>query len=237
MDYLDIANSKLIYGLGAMVILFVLVQCTIFLVKAWKRGIEIGLTKEQLMNTVKQSAIFSIVPSLPIIVSLIAMAPVLGVPFPWIRLSIVGSAPYELISAGIGAKSMGVEGLGAAGYTAEVFANSMWVMSFGIIWGLLICIVALKKIQKSVKNTMTKNSAWAGILISALFFGMISVFLSEPIVKGGVPFFTLLTGGAIMFLITIVERKFKVAWLGNFALSISMIFAMVMAIVYTNIII
>lgn len=233
-NYLDIANSSLIYIMGIIVVLFVFIQCVIFLLKAWKEGKRIGLSRDKMMSAVKASATFSIVPSIPIVISLIAMAPVLGIPFPWIRLSIIGSAPYELMSAEIGAQSMGVEGLGGNGYTAQVFANSMWVMSIGIIWGLLMCVVFLKRIQRGVQNINKKDNAWGEILIMSLFFGLISAFVGPSVVKGGIELLTLLSGAAIMLILTFLIKKLKIDWLNNFALSLSMIGAMALAILYTN---
>lgn len=234
-DYLSIANSSFIYVLGIIIVAFVIIQSFIFLRRAWKEGLKIGLSKESMMNAVKSSAIFSIVPSLPVIISLIAMAPVLGLPFPWIRLSVVGSAPYELLSANVGAQSMGIKGLGGAGYTAEVFANSMWVMSFGIIWGLLLVILFLKKLQTKMDNIKKKDSRWLEILISSLYFGMLSVFIGQPVVEGGVPLATILSGAVIMTFLTYIIKRFKIKWLNNFALAISMVGAMALAILYSNI--
>lgn len=234
-DYLSIAGSPIVYILVSVVILFVLVQSFVFLRIAWKRGKELGISREKMIKTVKTSAVFSIVPSLPIVISLIAIAPVLGIPFSWLRLSIIGSAPYELISANIGATSMGVEKLGAPGYTAQVFANSMWVMTIGIIWGLLFCIFFLKKYQNKMKNVQKKDSKWMTILINALFLGMLSVFMGSPVVKGGVPLAVLLSSAALMLGLTFLAKKAKISWLNDFALAISMIGGMGLAILYAGI--
>lgn len=235
MDYLKIANSKLLFIFVILVIIFVMVQSVVFFLKAWKEGKRIGLSKKVMMNAVKSSAIFSIVPSLPIILSLIAMVPVLGIPFPWLRLSVIGSAPYELMAADIGAKSMGIKGLGAPGYTPQVFANSMWIMTLGIMWSILLCVLFMKRLQKGMNKLKKKDSKWLEILISALYFGMLCSFIGQPIVEGGLPLVTILASAAIMAIMGILIKKFKMSWLTNFALSISMIGAMAFAIVFSRI--
>lgn len=232
-EYLTTANSSIIFILAAIVILFVLIQSIVFLIAALKRGKEIGLSREKMLSTIRSSAIFSIVPSLPIVISLIAIVPILGIPFSWLRLSIIGSAPYELISAEIGAKSMGVEKLGAEGYTSYVFANSMWVMSIGIIWGLLMCIFFLKRYQNKMKNIKKDDSKWSAILINALFFGMLSVFIGPPFVQGGVALPVLLCSAVIMLFLSKIAKKFNLNWLNNFALALSMLGGMAMAIVFS----
>ena len=234
MDYLEIANGGLLYALAGLVICFVVVQSIVFLRMAYKRGLAIGMTREKMMETVKTSAVFAIVPSIPIVISLMAIAPVLGIPFSWMRLSVIGSQSYELIAAGIGASSMGVENLGDPGYTAEVFSNSMWVMSVGIIWGLVLSIFVLKKYLKNIKNVQKKDGAWAEIMINALFFGMLSVFLGQPIVAGGLPLLVLLGSAIVMFVLTKISDKMTLPWLKDFALSVSMVAGMGMAILLTG---
>ena len=64
----------------------VLVQAVVFFRVAWKRALELGLTRQELMKVVKSSAVFSIVPSLPIIISYMILLPALGKFFPWLRL-------------------------------------------------------------------------------------------------------------------------------------------------------
>jgi len=233
-DYLELANSGILYLLAGIMIVFVLVQSGLFLKIAWKRGLEIGLTREKMIQTVKTSAVFAIVPSLPIVISLIAMTPVLGTPFSWMRLSIVGSNSYELIAADIGATSMGIEGLGSSGYTSVVFANSMWVMSIGIIWGLLTCVLFLKKYQNKMATVRAKDSRWSEIMINALFFGMLSVFLGKPITSGGMELAVLLSSGLMMILLTMIAKQLKQNWLNDFALSLSMIAGMGFAILFTS---
>lgn len=169
MNYMNVANSSLLYIIAGFVILFVMFQSIVFLRMALKRGEEIGLSKQKMKEVIRSSAVFAVIPSVPIVIALIAIAPVLGMPFSWMRLSVIGSQSYELIAAEIGAKAMGVESLGDANYTAEVFANSMWVMSVGIIWGLLLCVVALKKYLNRIKNVKKKDSKWAEIMVNALF--------------------------------------------------------------------
>jgi len=234
MDYMDVANGGLLFALAGSVIVLIVIQSIVFLRMAWRRGLEIGLTKATMMEAVKTSSVFAIVPSIPIVIALIAIAPVLGLPFSWMRLSVIGSQSYELIAAGIGASSMGVENLGAEGYTAQVFSNSMWVMSVGIIWGLVLCIFMLKKYLAKMKQVKKKDSAWAEIMINALFFGMLSVFLGKPIVGGGMSLYVLLSSGLVMVGINWLGKVTQKKWIKDFALSISMIAGMGFAVLFTQ---
>jgi len=236
MEYLSIANSNLLFIMVTAVIAVVFIQSFVFFVIAWRRGAALGMSRKKMIDAVRSSAIFSVVPSLPILLALVAMVPVLGIPFPWLRLGVIGSAPYELLAANIGAQSMGVQGLGQSGYTAQVFVNSMWIMSLGILWSPVIFLLFAKRLQTGMSNIKKNDSKWLEILIASLFFGMLSVFIGQPVVNGGIQLATILSSAAIMFILTAVIRKFEIAWLSNFSLSISMIASMALAIFYSRII-
>lgn len=69
MTHLKLANSPLMAVLCGLTILIVLLQPVIFMAAAFKRGKELNMTKEEMKEAARSSAIFSIIPSLPIIVS------------------------------------------------------------------------------------------------------------------------------------------------------------------------
>lgn len=229
-EYLSIANHPFVFAVCGFVLFVILVQSFLSLRIAWRRGLEIGMDRKQMLAVIRSSAVFSIVPSLPIVLSLMAIAPVLGLPFSWMRLSVIGSAPYELIAAGIGAKSMGIADLGAPGYTAQVFGNSMWVMTVGILTGLLLSIFTLKKYQGSMKAIGKKDGKWAAILVNALFFGMLSVFIGPPAVAGGSKLAVMLFSAAIMVAITFLAKRLKNRSLEEFAMAFSMLCGMGFAV-------
>jgi hypothetical protein len=77
-EYLSIANHPLIFAICGVVLFVILIQSLISLRIAWRRGLEIGMDRQRMRAVIRSSAVFSIVPSLPIVLSLMAIAPVLG---------------------------------------------------------------------------------------------------------------------------------------------------------------
>ncbi|SCY81756.1 DUF5058 family protein [Alkaliphilus peptidifermentans] len=226
-DYLVIANSKVFFICGAVIISFIILQSLMYMRLAYKEGLKIGLSKDKMVKAFRTGVISTIVPTIAVIVALMTMTPVLGIPIPWIRLSIIGSAPYELMAAGIGAKSMGVDTLGGTGYTKEVFASSIWIMCVGSIWAIMIVTFFLKKIKARYARAVNTDPKWRSILMNAAFIGVFSIFIADPLTTGGLPLATLLSGAAIMTLFAMLIVKFKQNWLREFALAFSMIGAMV----------
>ena len=94
MTFSQIMNSKLLYILVIAAIAYVLVFSVLTLIRSWKHGQEIGLNKEKLKGAIISSAIYSILPSISIIIGLFSLTAVLGVPWSWFRLSVVGSEIY-----------------------------------------------------------------------------------------------------------------------------------------------
>jgi hypothetical protein len=233
-DYLEIANSGYFYLWGGVILLVIMIQSILFIRLAWKEGRRIGLSSERMLKGLRTGMVSAIIPSIPIVIALIAMSGVLGVPFPWIRLSVIGSAPYELIAAGIGADAMGVEGLGSTDYTHYVFANSVWVMTIGAMWSGLIVFFFLKTIKKQYKKIENRDPDWMKIIAHAAFFGVICIFLAGPVTAGGVPLLTMVTGAVLMTLCALLISKFKIKWLREFALPISMVGAMAGAILFAR---
>lgn len=92
-------NSPVIFALVAIVIGVVIAQSVFFLTKAYKRGLELGMDKSVLNDTIKRSAIFTIAPAVAIFMGVVSLVKMLGVALPWLRLSIIGAVTYELPAA------------------------------------------------------------------------------------------------------------------------------------------
>lgn len=187
MDYLKSANNS-VFSIAAVIItLLVALQALLFIRFSFKEGLKLGLTRARMIKALRTGFVTSIVPSIPAVVALIAMIPVLGLSIPWIRQTIMGSTPYELTAAGIGAKAMGVAGLGGEGYTASVSASSVWIMTMGSIWAVLIVVFFMNKLQQKYSKMTTGDPKWKMVLVNAAFFGVFSIFIADPIVSGGLP--------------------------------------------------
>ena len=83
-DYLSNVNAGILYLIVAGVLAFITVMCVIFLVKSYRAGIKIGMDKQVLRKTIISSATFTLLPSISILLGVIALSGSLGVPFSWL---------------------------------------------------------------------------------------------------------------------------------------------------------
>ena len=84
-------TSPILFVLAAAVIVFVIAQSVFFMVRAYRRGKELGIDTAQMKKTIVSTAIFTIAPALSILLGVITLSKFLGLPLPWLRLSVIGA--------------------------------------------------------------------------------------------------------------------------------------------------
>ena len=115
-------NHPILFILVGILVAAVLGQSVYFLVKALRRAKAIGMDMSKIRKTIKTAAVFTIAPAVSIVISVIALAKSLGLPLPWLRLSVVGSLSYETIAAGNAVSAMGL----TLGKIESLSASQSW---------------------------------------------------------------------------------------------------------------
>ncbi len=170
-------NHPILFVLSGLVVAVVLAQSVYFLVKALRRAKAIGMDQAKLRKTMKTAAIFTIAPAVAIVISVIALSKKLGLPLPWIRLSVVGSMSYETVAASNALEALGQSLGSTSALTAQQFVNVMLVMTISIMAGVFLVPLIGKKLQSGMAKMGNKDGKWAEIFQNSLFIGMISAFL------------------------------------------------------------
>jgi hypothetical protein len=234
-------NDGFLYLLVAVIIIFVVAESIFFLVKAWKRAKQIGIDTAVLKNTAISSAIFSLVPALAILLGVIALSRALGFPLPWLRLSVIGALTYETTAAAAATNALGAS-LSKLITDPKLYSAVAWVMTIGIIPGMVLVPLFGKKIENGLVKIKAKDPKWGELFLSSLFLGMISAFLGVVFADiregliGWIPVFVMIISALIMSVCGLCIKKFKIKWLEDYALPASMLGAMALAIPLTNLI-
>ena len=170
-------NHPVLFILVGLLVAVVLGQSVYFLLKALKRSKELGMDQKKIKKTMKTAAIFTIAPAVAIVISVITLSKKLGLPLPWLRLSVVGSMSYETIAANNALSAMGQSLGSAAPLTAQQYVNVLLVMTISIMLGIWLVPAIGKKLQNGMKSMENRDAKWADTFQNALFIGMISAFL------------------------------------------------------------
>ena len=230
MTFNEIMNSPLLYALVGAGIVYILIFCVITLRKAYRHGLEIGLTKDKLKTAITSSAIYSIVPSISIVIGLFSLAAVLGVPWSWFRLSVVGSVTYELMAADMVATGAGYESIAALNAAGD--ASIVGTVMFGGIVGVLIFG---KKVQTSLQKAKNTHGALGALLTGVLSLAIIEAFLPIQIMKGPVYLAVVVTSCVIVVIHMAVIKKFKILWLRNFVMADTLLLGMASSLLWVRI--
>lgn len=232
MGFYEVANHPLIYGIVILGIIVIVAMTLLGMHKAWLRAVEIGIPREKLIRVVKSSVSFAIIPSAAIVVGFFSLAAMLGVPWPWWRLSVVGSLTYEVTAANMALNAAGTDLANAA---AADFILIMWVMTIGIIAGLVVAPFIAEKIQTGTMKLKARDQHW-GALSSGVFMLAIIIAFSVPMFFGDiVKTLTLITSAVICMLLAKAAIRFKLGWLREFILVFTMILSMALSLVWTAI--
>lgn len=239
-------NHPILFILAGILIAAVLGQSVYFLVKALKRSREIGMDARKIRKTIQTAAIFTIAPAVSIVISVIALSKSLGIPLPWLRLSVVGSLSYEAIAAGNALSAMGLELGKVSELTAQQYVNITLVMTISILVGIWLVPLIGKKLLGGMSKLEAKDKKWSEIFQNAMFIGMIAAFLgfvfcdfsmlwnpAEGIAPtaGLIPVCVMGVSAAVMVVLGLAMKKWK--WLGDYALPISLVLGMASAIPIT----
>ena len=239
-------NHPVLYILTGLIVAVVLGQSVYFLLKALKRSKEIGMDQTKIRKTIQTAAIFTIAPAVSIVISVIALSKTLGIPLPWLRLSVVGSLSYEAIAAGNALSAMGLELGKVDALTAQQYVNITLVMTISILVGIWLVPVIGKKLLGGMSKLEAKDAKWSEIFQNAMFIGMIAAFLGfvfcdvgmlwNPVegikaTTGLIPVAVMGVSAAVMVVLGLAMKKWK--WLGDYALPISLVLGMISAIPIT----
>lgn len=237
MHLKEILNGSLFYICVIVGLIVVFGIAFFFFMRAKKRALEMGVSKEKINSIIKGSIVFSIIPSASVIIGLITLSPLLGIPWPWFRLSVVGSLPYELLAADLSAKSSGFADLTAFSESGDIHALGaiMFVMSIAIMAGMVFNVFFLKPMHTGVMNAGKKDTPVVDLLLSVLTVGMMSVFVPTYFMTSKIHAIVLLISAAVTYVLNKIAKKYNVKWLGDYVMSFALIIGMASAVILKGI--
>ena len=240
-------NHPILFVLVGILVAAVLGQSVYFLIKALRRAKAIGMDMSKIRKTIKTAAVFTIAPAVSIVMSVIVLARSLGLPLPWLRLSVVGSLSYETIAAGNAVSAMGLTLGKIDSLSASQYVTIVLVMTISIMVGIWLVPAIGKKLLGGMKSLSNKDAKWADVLQNAMFIGMIAAFLGfvfcdfsrlwipgdYSATSGLVPVCVMGVSAVVMLICGLVMKVFKWQWVNDYALPISLLAGMASAIPIT----
>lgn len=227
-----VANSPLLYALIAIGLIMVVVFAVISAVRASRRCIELGISRETVVGVIKGTAVSAIVPSVAILLGFLTLSVSLGAAWPWWRLSVIGSLSYEVMATQYTADGLGVALGDILSSPANVFGAVMMVMTIGIMIEPLAVVLLGKKYSTGIMKARTGTNEWGQIMSGCFFLAMFAVYLPIMIFSDLPTTLTLVTSLLVTLLCGALAKKAK--WLNNFTMAIAMIVAMASSVLWVS---
>lgn len=250
MSILSQLNSPAVYAVCGGIVAFVAAVCIVFIVRAWRAGVALGMDRTKMRRVVTASVTFSVLPSVGILLGVIALSGSLGTPWPWLRLSVVGALHYETQVAQAAAEQVGMSSLSAAEMTPGHFTTIALLMSVCIMWGMVLSTLFNQRYLKKLGAGGASGGGAAGFgdrAMTAMFVGLICAYVGSYVgtfVSGGrFPFngdwSPLAVAGvsalAMAGCLYLSEKK-KMAWMESFSIAGSMLVGMAAAVLLRQVV-
>ncbi len=231
MSFMEVANSSFLWMLVIIGIIIVACFTIYYMVLCYRKAVKMGITKETLMSVIKSSVTFSIVPSIAIVTGLATLVVVIGLPYAWFRLSVLGSMTYEVMAAQMALQALNLDVTNATGYA---FGVTAFAMCFGISISLIFNIFFNKKIHMGTLRLGAGDKKWSA-LAQTVFMSALLCALIVPLLFGGLPsLLTFITSTVIAVLLGMLIKKTGAKWLNDFILVISMVGAMASSLLWDH---
>ena len=232
----EILTSPLLLIMIIIGLLYIVAFSLLYLKKAYARCLEMGISKEALSKVIKSSLVFSIVPSLSIVVGLFALIPVLGTVWSWWRLSVIGSLSYETLISSSVASAIGFETSSQMleQATGSQFGVVMILMTIGMLSGFFVLIPLGKKLCMSVSKS-ENASTWKYVLSGCFMLCLFSVYVPVLLIGDTIQALVMVTGLIIAVVLGVLAAKPGLKWLNDFIMAFSMIGGMASSVLWTSI--
>ena len=230
MSVLEQLNSGGVYLICGSIVAFIAVVCVVFMVRAWRAGKALGMDTTRMKRAVTASATFSVLPSVGILLGVLALSGSLGVPWPWLRLSVIGALHYETQVAHAAAEQVGIS-LSSGQMTVQAFPTIALLMSICIMWGMILSTMFNRRYLNRLQQAM-----------AAMFIGMVSAYIGSYVggfisgnglfsFKGSwTPLVVVAAAALAMAVFTYFSEKKGKEWLDNFSVAGSMLIGMLAAV-------
>ena len=231
MSFKDVANSGVLW-ICVIVGMLIVVGLTLYYLRlCYRKAIEMGVEKETLKSVIKSSISFSIIPSIAIVAGLVTLAVVIGLPYGWFRLSVIGSVSYELMSANMALTALNLD---IATADAYAFGLMAWSMCLGMTLSLIFNLFFNKKIHMGTLKLGKGDRKWEAVSQNTFMLALMCSLLVPMIFAGGVDLLTFVTSAVIAIILSAIAGKFHLKWLNDFILVFSLTGAMAASVFWAK---
>lgn len=218
---LAVMNSWPFWIVGGLLVVWVLIQATLYVRLSFKEAEKIGFPKQKLKTALGNGAFVAIGPSMASVAVLIALMAVLGGPVAWHRDAVIGAPQTDLAAATMGAEAMGYPTLGGDNFSLQGAANAMLIMAINGCGWLLIITIFTPHLEKMRIKLSGGDTVWLMLLSTGATLGVFGNFAANQLAQGG----DRLAGVVVAFLVQYLLDRFvadRWKWSKSYIIGVSL---------------
>ncbi|MBA8815876.1 hypothetical protein FHX48_000928 [Microbacterium halimionae] len=227
-DILAIANSPVLWICALSVLAVIVIQSVIYFLAVRRVSPDAGLTPSDSAKAMRTGAFAAIGPSLAVAMIAIALISLFGTPATLVRIGLIGSAPYETLSASIATNVQGAT-LGGEGYTQGVFAVALLAMAIaGSMW-MIVTLIATPFLSRGSVKLSKANPLVMTIIPAAALAGAFFTNVLIEGAKGWINAVVVIVSAGIVALAVFLAKRLRAGWLQEWALGFGIIGSVLVA--------
>lgn len=227
-EVIKISNSPGFWMVCIPMVFVGLFQAYIFMRKAWKSGLEMGISKDQMSRGLRSGAITSIAPAFSVLIALVGLIAIVGGALAWLRLSVIGAIMFEGLAAQTALTAMGTA-VGDSGYTPTAFANVIWVMALGSGGWLLISGLFTDKLEFIRLKAVRGKAELLPVFTICAILGAFGYQVAKHAVTISRSTVAVVASALFMILLNYIANKTGKRWIKEWSLGFAMLIGMFMA--------
>ncbi len=231
MDYKEIANTPAMWIASSFIVLVLVFQAIIFITKARKVARSLAITDSQVKVAMRTAAISSIGPSFAVALAMLSLMVSLGAPFAWMRLSVIGSVPYELFAASSAAQASGTE-IGSDSFSVQAYINVVWTCTLGALGWLLIVMIFAHRFDDIRTRVVKGRTEILPALSTGAMIGAVCYFSAPSLMKNLPSVVAFLTSGVLILILSQVGKKLNKPWMSDWAFGVAIFVGMFTAVLF-----
>ena len=228
--------NNIVWVFAIIIVGFVVIQATVFLVRALQFNKEHQLLTEEEVKMSARTGVFSVIgPAFSVMIAAISLTALMGSGASFMRIGVIGSAPYEIMLANIAADTLGVQ-LGTEAMTLGIFTLALFAMILGSAPYFINVFLTVKPMEKAMtRRTATTKRTFASIVGLIASIALMTYFGIDNARRGWVEIIVMLASGVASLLLADYAKKSGKKWVFEWILAVGLIAGLATSIVLVEV--
>lgn len=228
-SFKEIANKPALWIACIPMVLIICYQAYSFMKKAFKTGLEMGMSRDTLKIAIRSGAISAVGPSCAIGVGVVALMAIIGGPFGFLKLADCGSLIYELTNVNLISEALGTTSDALSKFN---WVDLIWTMAASCVFWFVTVAFMTPSYDKILQKVIKKDENVLNYVVMACTIGIYCKNAVPHLIKISPATYAVLASAAVMLVLVVIKNKLKLKWLNEWSLPISMIFGMAASVVF-----